>query len=128
MDPAPEYQLNGWVEAGSTSVVSDEIKDPYPCESGGLSASCSRFHIQPYSVENTFWNRINGCTTVTGAMAIARYRKICEMQVMTPVLADDRAYRVGAAVEAALTERWGHPLLDEAPALAADPDRRATGD
>jgi aspartyl-tRNA(Asn)/glutamyl-tRNA(Gln) amidotransferase subunit A len=39
------------------------------------------------------------------------------LQVMTPVLGDDRAYRVGAAVEAALTERWGHPLLDEARGL-----------
>jgi aspartyl-tRNA(Asn)/glutamyl-tRNA(Gln) amidotransferase subunit A len=43
------------------------------------------------------------------------------LQVMAPVLGDDRAYRVGAAVEAALTERWGHPLLDEAPSLAAGP-------
>jgi aspartyl-tRNA(Asn)/glutamyl-tRNA(Gln) amidotransferase subunit A len=40
------------------------------------------------------------------------------LQVMTPVLGDDRAYRVGAAVEAALTERWGHPLLDEAHGLS----------
>jgi aspartyl-tRNA(Asn)/glutamyl-tRNA(Gln) amidotransferase subunit A len=39
------------------------------------------------------------------------------LQVMAPVLADDRVYRVGAAVEAALTERWGHPLLEEAPQL-----------
>jgi aspartyl-tRNA(Asn)/glutamyl-tRNA(Gln) amidotransferase subunit A len=33
------------------------------------------------------------------------------LQVMAPALADDRLYRVGAAVERALTERWGHPLL-----------------
>ena len=39
------------------------------------------------------------------------------LQVMAPVLADDRAYRVGAAVEAALDDRRGHPLLDQAPAL-----------
>jgi aspartyl-tRNA(Asn)/glutamyl-tRNA(Gln) amidotransferase subunit A len=39
------------------------------------------------------------------------------LQVMAPVLGDDRAYRVGAAVEAALTERWGHPLLAEARGL-----------
>jgi aspartyl-tRNA(Asn)/glutamyl-tRNA(Gln) amidotransferase subunit A len=36
------------------------------------------------------------------------------LQVMAPALADDRAYRVAAAAEAALQERWGHPLLDEA--------------
>jgi aspartyl-tRNA(Asn)/glutamyl-tRNA(Gln) amidotransferase subunit A len=36
------------------------------------------------------------------------------LQVMAPVLADDRLYRVAAAAEAAFTGRWGHPLLDEA--------------
>jgi aspartyl-tRNA(Asn)/glutamyl-tRNA(Gln) amidotransferase subunit A len=39
------------------------------------------------------------------------------LQVMTPVLADDRAYRVAAAAEAAFTERWGHPLLASARGL-----------
>jgi aspartyl-tRNA(Asn)/glutamyl-tRNA(Gln) amidotransferase subunit A len=39
------------------------------------------------------------------------------LQIMAPVLADDRAYRVGAAVEAALRDRWGHPLLAQAPEL-----------
>jgi aspartyl-tRNA(Asn)/glutamyl-tRNA(Gln) amidotransferase subunit A len=38
-------------------------------------------------------------------------------QVMAPALADDRVYRVGAALEAALNDRWGHLLLEEAPAL-----------
>jgi aspartyl-tRNA(Asn)/glutamyl-tRNA(Gln) amidotransferase subunit A len=36
---------------------------------------------------------------------------------MAPVLADDRMYRVAAAVEAALGQRRGHPLLDEANGL-----------
>jgi aspartyl-tRNA(Asn)/glutamyl-tRNA(Gln) amidotransferase subunit A len=36
---------------------------------------------------------------------------------MAPVLADDRLYRVGAAVEAGLTDRWGGPLLSRAPDL-----------
>ena len=40
------------------------------------------------------------------------------LQVMAPPLADDRLYRVAAAVEAAYTERWGHPLLTEAKGLA----------
>jgi aspartyl-tRNA(Asn)/glutamyl-tRNA(Gln) amidotransferase subunit A len=35
------------------------------------------------------------------------------LQVMAPPLADDRLYRVGAALERALTERWGGPLLDQ---------------
>jgi aspartyl-tRNA(Asn)/glutamyl-tRNA(Gln) amidotransferase subunit A len=42
------------------------------------------------------------------------------LQIMAPVLADDRLYRVGAAVEAALNDRRGHPLLDEAKGLAND--------
>jgi aspartyl-tRNA(Asn)/glutamyl-tRNA(Gln) amidotransferase subunit A len=39
------------------------------------------------------------------------------LQIMAPVLADDRAYRVGAAVEAALEQRWGGPLLAQAAGL-----------
>lgn len=38
-------------------------------------------------------------------------------QVLAPALADDRVYRVGAALEKLLTDRWGGPLLDRAPAL-----------
>lgn len=34
-------------------------------------------------------------------------------QVMAPVMADDRLYRVGAALEAALASRWGGGLLDQ---------------
>jgi aspartyl-tRNA(Asn)/glutamyl-tRNA(Gln) amidotransferase subunit A len=36
---------------------------------------------------------------------------------MAPAMADDRLYRVAAAVEAAFTRRWGHPLLAEAKGL-----------
>ena len=39
------------------------------------------------------------------------------LHVMAPVLADDRLYRVGAAVEAALADRWGGTLLSRAPEL-----------
>ncbi|WP_042392447.1 Asp-tRNA(Asn)/Glu-tRNA(Gln) amidotransferase subunit GatA [Streptacidiphilus carbonis] len=39
------------------------------------------------------------------------------LQIIAPAMADDRLYRVGAAVEAALDNQWGHPLLEEAPAL-----------
>jgi aspartyl-tRNA(Asn)/glutamyl-tRNA(Gln) amidotransferase subunit A len=39
------------------------------------------------------------------------------LQVMAPVLADDRTYRVAAAVEKALQDRWGGPLLAQAPEL-----------
>ncbi len=39
------------------------------------------------------------------------------LQIMAPAMADDRLYRVGAALESALVDRWGHHLLEEAPAL-----------
>ncbi|MDB1088368.1 Asp-tRNA(Asn)/Glu-tRNA(Gln) amidotransferase subunit GatA [Streptomyces sp. ACA25] len=39
------------------------------------------------------------------------------LQIIAPAMADDRLYRVGAAVEAAFQARWGHPILEEAPAL-----------
>ncbi|WP_349260707.1 Asp-tRNA(Asn)/Glu-tRNA(Gln) amidotransferase subunit GatA [Actinocrinis sp.] len=38
-------------------------------------------------------------------------------QILAPALKDDRLYRVGAALEAALLDRWGHPILEEVPAL-----------
>jgi aspartyl-tRNA(Asn)/glutamyl-tRNA(Gln) amidotransferase subunit A len=39
------------------------------------------------------------------------------VQVLAPALADDRVYRVGAALEAMLEDRWGGPILDRAPEL-----------
>ena len=46
------------------------------------------------------------------------------VQILAPALADDRVYRVGAALEALLTKQWGGTLLDQAPALASS----GTGD
>jgi aspartyl-tRNA(Asn)/glutamyl-tRNA(Gln) amidotransferase subunit A len=37
------------------------------------------------------------------------------VQLMAPVQADERVYSVGAALEAALLQRWGGPLLDRRP-------------
>ena len=37
------------------------------------------------------------------------------LQVLAPAMADDRLYRVGAALEARLTHAWGGPLLDRIP-------------
>ena len=39
------------------------------------------------------------------------------LQIMAPAMADDRLYDVGAALEAALRDRWGHLLIEEAPSL-----------
>ena len=39
------------------------------------------------------------------------------LQIMAPALGDDRLYRVGSALEQALVDRWGHPLIEEVPAL-----------
>ncbi|WP_036966245.1 Asp-tRNA(Asn)/Glu-tRNA(Gln) amidotransferase subunit GatA [Promicromonospora kroppenstedtii] len=38
-------------------------------------------------------------------------------QILAPAKADDRMYRVGAALEAALESGWGGPLLNKAPEL-----------
>ncbi len=40
------------------------------------------------------------------------------VQILAPALADDRVYRVGAALETLLSDQWGGPLLDQAPELA----------
>ena len=42
------------------------------------------------------------------------------MQVMAPIMADDRVYRVGAALERLLNEKWGAPLLAKAPELRGE--------
>jgi aspartyl-tRNA(Asn)/glutamyl-tRNA(Gln) amidotransferase subunit A len=39
-------------------------------------------------------------------------------QVIAPALADDRLYRVGAALETLLEESWGGPLWAKAPELS----------
>jgi len=39
------------------------------------------------------------------------------MQIMAPVMQDDRFYRVGGALEAALLSKWGKPLLSNIPEL-----------
>ena len=39
------------------------------------------------------------------------------LQIMAPAMADDRLYLSGAALEGALSDRWGHLLIEEAPAL-----------
>ena len=41
-------------------------------------------------------------------------------QVLAPALADDRVYRVGAALEAMYAEQWGGLLLDRAPGLETE--------
>ena len=38
-------------------------------------------------------------------------------QILAPATADDRLYRVGAALEALLEKSWGGPILDRAPEL-----------
>jgi aspartyl-tRNA(Asn)/glutamyl-tRNA(Gln) amidotransferase subunit A len=39
------------------------------------------------------------------------------VQILAPAMADDRVYRVGAALEALLHAKWGGPLLDQAKPL-----------
>jgi aspartyl-tRNA(Asn)/glutamyl-tRNA(Gln) amidotransferase subunit A len=47
------------------------------------------------------------------------------IQFLAPAREDARLYRVGAALEAALVDSWGGPLLDRAPALT--PTTGSTG-
>jgi aspartyl-tRNA(Asn)/glutamyl-tRNA(Gln) amidotransferase subunit A len=44
------------------------------------------------------------------------------IQILAPATQDDRLYAVGSALERALLERWGGPLLDQAPDLTAGPE------
>ena len=39
------------------------------------------------------------------------------MQIISPSMADDRLYNIGAAVENALVAKWGHHLIAEVQAL-----------
>ena len=39
------------------------------------------------------------------------------VQILAPAMADDRVYRVGAALESLLVQEWGGRLLDQAPPL-----------
>jgi aspartyl-tRNA(Asn)/glutamyl-tRNA(Gln) amidotransferase subunit A len=41
------------------------------------------------------------------------------LQIMAPVMQDDRFYRVGGTLEAALLSKWGKPILSNAPDLAS---------
>ena len=45
------------------------------------------------------------------------------LQVMAPAMADERVYRVGAALEAALEDGWGGRMLDSIPELAEQVNR-----
>ena len=49
-------------------------------------------------------------------------------QILAPALADDRLYRVGAALEARLEARWGGPLLDRLPSLVEEGAQRPSRD
>jgi aspartyl-tRNA(Asn)/glutamyl-tRNA(Gln) amidotransferase subunit A len=40
------------------------------------------------------------------------------LQIMAPFMQDDRFYRVGGTLEAALLSKWGKPILSNAPDLA----------
>src|SRR3954468_5891945 len=49
------------------------------------------------------------------------------VQVLAPALADDRVYRVGAALEAMLRDRWGGPLVPPEPVEGLDRTPETTG-
>ena len=47
---------------------------------------------QPAMVEARVWKRKRGCTTMTGAIAMARYSSICETAVMMLVPENQRRF------------------------------------
>jgi aspartyl-tRNA(Asn)/glutamyl-tRNA(Gln) amidotransferase subunit A len=47
------------------------------------------------------------------------------VQILAPAMADDRVYRVGAALEALWTDKWGGPLLDRNRGLDAVEEKAA---
>ncbi len=49
------------------------------------------------------------------------------VQILAPPMADERMYRVGAALQAALEDQWGGPLLDRIPDLLSLPEPREPG-
>ncbi|WP_295702049.1 Asp-tRNA(Asn)/Glu-tRNA(Gln) amidotransferase subunit GatA [Lapillicoccus sp.] len=50
------------------------------------------------------------------------------IQILAPATMDERLYAVGSALERALVEQWGGPLLDRAPDLTAHPSAHPTAD
>ena len=50
------------------------------------------------------------------------------VQILAPAMADDRVYRVGAALEALLVQEWGGRLLDRAPGLPSVEPVATTGE
>ncbi len=50
------------------------------------------------------------------------------VQILAPAMADDRVYLVGAALEAALIDKWGGPLLDQARPLVGEVAQRPSRD
>ena len=67
---------------------------------------------QFYYIGIAFFGMINGLFNQT-ALLFA----LIHMQILAPALADDRVYRVGAALETLLRDQWGGPLLAQAPEL-----------
>jgi aspartyl-tRNA(Asn)/glutamyl-tRNA(Gln) amidotransferase subunit A len=50
------------------------------------------------------------------------------LQVIAPAMADDRLYRVGAALEQALFDRWGGLLIESAPQMSSQRSSGGTSD
>ena len=50
--------------------------------------------------------------------AVLKLEEGTKFQILAPAKADDRLYRVGAALEHLLEQQWGSPLLSNAPELA----------
>ena len=57
------------------------------------------------------------------ALSVAAAAALVVACAAAPAMADERVYRVGAALEAALEDGWGGRMLDSIPELAEQVNR-----
>ena len=109
---ADQPRLRGGVRAGRRA----RRRPRRPRRSGWGRSSTTRWRCT-----STTWRPSPPTWPCPGHLGAQRPRRRgrppAGFQILAPALADDRLYRVGAALEAALAEQWGGPLLDQAPEL-----------
>ena len=77
-------------------------------------------HARIVAIDTEAARRVAGVVTVLTAADITGSNRQGVIRKDQPVLADDRVYRVGAALEALYADQWGGPLLDKAPELETE--------
>ena len=89
-----------------TSPITANTLDGEPAQGGSLHSDVA-----------TIAANLAGAPAMSVPAGLADDNLPVGFQIIAPQLADDRMYRVGAALETALQQRWGAPLLAQVPAL-----------